>query len=58
MRLLPKSGMAIGRLSPHSASRRTFATAVDTPLNGRERVVILGSGWAGEEDQDQHTPRQ
>jgi hypothetical protein len=28
--------------------RGGIAGVVDAPTNGRERVIILGSGWAGE----------
>jgi hypothetical protein len=53
--LLMTLRVPIGRLNSQSSSCRSFATVVDSPTDGRERVVILGSGWAGQEDQNPYT---
>ena len=56
MRPLQRFRFPIGGVNILPSPRRTFATSVDAPANGRERVVILGSGWAGESDTDAEYP--
>jgi hypothetical protein len=47
MRPLVRPGFTLRKPSVLPSSVRRFATEIDAPANGRERVVILGSGWAG-----------